>query len=41
MARDSAGAVAFSRTGYPDLGEFDDAVVLATLGEVSADLSEL
>lgn len=28
------GAVAFSRTGDPDTGEFGDAVILATYGEV-------
>jgi hypothetical protein len=26
----NAGAVAFSRRGSPDLGEFDDAVILKT-----------
>jgi hypothetical protein len=29
-----AGAVAFSRTGDPSVGEFRDAVVLAQFGEV-------
>jgi hypothetical protein len=29
-----AGAVAFSRTGDPSIGEFQDAVVLAQFGEV-------
>ena len=33
-----AGAVAFSRTGDPDLGEFTDALVLAEVGEVPTDL---
>jgi hypothetical protein len=28
------GAVAFSRNGDPNLGEFDDAVVLKAFGEV-------
>ena len=32
------GAIAFSRTGDPALGEFEDAVVLKTLGEVDAGL---
>ncbi len=32
------GAIAFSRTGDPALGEFADAVVLATFGEVDAAL---
>ena len=30
----SAGAVAFSRTGEPGTGEFEDAVVIGTFGEV-------
>ena len=29
-----AGAIAFSRTGDPDSGDFSDAVILATYGEV-------
>ena len=41
MTRKEAGAVAFSRTGDPDRGEFDPAVVLARFGEVPADISEL
>jgi hypothetical protein len=41
MAHSKASAVAFSRTGDPELGEFDPAVVLATFGEVPEDLSEL
>ena len=28
------GAIAFSRTGDPALGDFDDAVILKTFGEV-------
>ena len=32
------GAIAFSRTGDPALGEFEDAVVLKTFGEVDAGL---
>jgi hypothetical protein len=37
-ARDTnAGAVAFSREGNPDLGEFDDAVILRTFGDVPDD----
>ena len=34
-----AGAVAFSRTGDPSTGEFEDAVILAQFGDV--DLNEL
>ena len=34
MAETSAGAVAFSRTGDPSTGEFEDAVVLREYGEV-------
>jgi hypothetical protein len=33
----NAGAVAFSRSGHPDLGEFEDAVILKTFGEVPED----
>jgi hypothetical protein len=40
-AQAKTGAVAYSRTGEPELGEFDPAVVLATFGEVPDDLSEL
>ena len=32
-----AGAVAFSRRGDPDVGEFDEAVILKTFGEVPDD----
>jgi hypothetical protein len=31
-------AIAFSRAGDPDVGKFEDAVVLKTFGEVSSDL---
>ena len=34
IAATHAGAIAFSRTGNPDSGEFDDAVVTAEFGEV-------
>lgn len=34
LALTSAGAVAFSRTGEPATGDFADAVVLRTFGEV-------
>jgi len=36
MAGDPAncGAIAFSRTGDPAMGEFEDAVIIARLGEV-------
>jgi len=33
----NAGAVAFSRRGSPELGEFEDAVVLKAFGEVPDD----
>jgi len=32
------GAIAFSRTGDPALGDFEDAVILKTMGEVDAGL---
>ena len=34
MAKRFGGAVAFSRTGDPQVGEFEDAVVLRSFGEV-------
>jgi predicted Fe-Mo cluster-binding NifX family protein len=34
------GAVAFSRTGDPAIGEFSDAVILKTVGEVDGGLVE-
>jgi hypothetical protein len=34
MAFAAAGAIAFSRTGDPALGEFEDAVVIQRFGEV-------
>ena len=34
MATTAAGAVAFSRTGDPSSGEFEDAVVIQQFGEV-------
>ena len=40
MARKHGGAVAFSRTGDPNIGEFADAVVLRTFGTVP-ELSDL
>lgn len=38
LAAKEAGAVAFSRTGDPDIGEFSDAVVLYREGEVPTDI---
>ena len=35
------GAIAFSRTGDPSIGEFNDAVVLRKFGDVPDDLSGL
>jgi len=32
------GAIAFSRTGDPTIGEFEDAVILKTIGEVDEGL---
>ncbi|WP_342361341.1 hypothetical protein [Terrarubrum flagellatum] len=37
----NAGAVAFSRSGDLNLGEFDDAVILARVGKVPDDLAGL
>jgi hypothetical protein len=33
---DNCGAIAFSRTGDPATGDFDDAVVIKAFGEVDA-----
>lgn len=38
MASSKAGAIAFSRTGDPSTGEFADAVILASYGEVADEL---
>ena len=35
LALEHAGALAFSRTGNPATGEFQDAVILARFGEVA------
>ena len=35
----NVGAIAFSRTGDPDVGVFDDAVVLKRFGEAPTDLT--
>lgn len=35
----NAGAVAFSRSGDPNLGEFADAVMLKTFGQVPEDFA--
>jgi hypothetical protein len=42
MSRDpvNAGAVAFRRTGNPDIGEFGEPTVLKSFGEVQNELSE-
>lgn len=36
----NAGAVAFSRSGDPNLGDFEDAVILKTFGQVPDDFAE-
>jgi hypothetical protein len=41
QAEGNVGAIAFSRTGDPDVGKFEDAVVLKTFGELSVDLTML
>jgi hypothetical protein len=35
-----AGTVAFSRSGDPSLGEFEDAVILKTFGDVPEDFRQ-
>jgi hypothetical protein len=37
----NAGALAFKRTGDPNMGNFGDATILKMFGEVSANLDEL
>ena len=43
MSRDpeNAGALAFKRTGDPNMGNFGDATVLKTFGQVPENLDEL
>ena len=38
MLAKKAGAVAFSRTGDPAIGEFEDAIILGSYGETPSDL---
>jgi hypothetical protein len=38
VAEGHCGAIAFSRTGDPALGDFEDAVILKTMGEVDVGL---
>jgi hypothetical protein len=40
LATRAKGAVAFSRTGDPDLGEYSDATVLMAIGELPADVRD-
>jgi hypothetical protein len=40
VARAKGGAVAFTRTGDPTTGEYEDAVVLGRYGEVPEDIAE-
>jgi hypothetical protein len=35
------GAIAFKRTGDPNMGTFEDATILKTFGQVPANLDEL
>ena len=43
MSRDpaNAGALAFKRSGDPNMGNFDDAAILKAFGEVPKNLDEL
>jgi len=41
LADKYGGAIAFQRTGEPDIGEFKDAVILGKFGKTPNDLSEL
>ena len=38
IASRKVGAIAFSRSGDPDLGEYGDAVILARFGETPPDI---
>lgn len=38
LALTKAGAVAFSRTGDPDVGEFADATIIIRVGDLPSDL---
>ena len=40
VARSKGGAVAFSRTGDPVTGDYEDAVILAKFGDVPEDVAE-
>jgi len=39
MAAAEGGAVAFAKTGDPQLGEWDDAIILGRYGDVPDDLA--
>ncbi|SED40034.1 hypothetical protein SAMN05444161_3124 [Rhizobiales bacterium GAS191] len=39
LAKSKAGAIAFSRSGDPSLGEFEDAVILGSYGDTPTDLA--
>lgn len=43
MSRDAAnaGALAFKRSGDPNMGNFQDATILKSFGEIPANLDEL
>ena len=41
LAEKHGGAIAFQRTGEPDVGDFKDAVILGKFGKTPDDLSEL
>ena len=41
MIGKKAGSIAFSRSGDPSIGEFEDAVVLGRYGEAPDDLTSL
>ena len=41
LAAQNVGALAFSRSGDPSTGDFEDAVVIQKFGEVPEDLSAL
>jgi hypothetical protein len=40
LAREKGGAIAFSRTGDPTFGEFDEPVILGRFGDVPRDFEQ-
>ncbi len=41
LSKSKAGVIAFSRSGDPTTGEYNDAIILATFGELPDEASEM